>query len=114
LQTAASDAASDGHAANMSSNGNNGRRVLEAKDVDMAALAAFLTDQAGRTVIDKTGLNGYFDFELKWVRDDAANAASEGVGIFTAVEEQLGLKLESSKGPVDTLVVDSIEQPTEN
>ncbi len=72
------------------------------------------------TVVDKTGLSGTYDIQLKFARgEDTAsskpdNGADPAPSIFTALEEQLGLKLQSTKGPVDTLVIDSIEKPSEN
>ena len=88
----------------------------------------------GRPVIDKTGLTGRYDFNLSWAPspgelgamgfgphfggDEPANVASKttftGPSIFTALQEQLGLKLKSAKGPVQVLVVDHIEPPTPN
>lgn len=74
-----------------------------------------LSDQAHRKVIDKTGLTGRADITLKWSDDVAAQQGGGNlVSIFTAIEEQLGLKLQSSKGPVDTLVIDHIEMPSPN
>jgi uncharacterized protein (TIGR03435 family) len=73
-----------------------------------------LSDATGRIVIDKTGLTGYYDVDLKWTPDeDLANGGS-GPSLFTALEEQLGLKLVSKKAPVDVVVVDHIERPSEN
>jgi len=84
--------------------------------IPLASLANMLTDQLHRTVLDKTGLTGQYDLLLKWTSDDAPDAASDSStpSIFTALQEQLGLKLQSSKGPVDTLVVDHVEMPSEN
>jgi len=80
-------------------------------------------------VIDKTGLPGKYDFELKWASSQAAApqlaatpqtaelavpADSEGPSIFTALQEQLGLRLESGKGPVEVLVIDRAERPSKN
>ena len=64
----------------------------------------------GRIVVDNTGLTGAFDIDLDWAQDPSADAA--GPSIFTALQEQLGLKLESSRGPVDVLVIDRVEPPT--
>ena len=76
-------------------------------------MARALADVVHRTVIDKTGLTGAFDLDLKWTPDGAEQ--NDGPpGIFTAVEEQLGLKLRSAKGPVEVLVVDSLTMPSEN
>jgi len=70
----------------------------------------------GRMVIDRTGLKGAFDFELRWTPDNlcAAGAATTGdtPSIFAALQEQLGLRLDSQRGPVEFLVIDSIERPT--
>ena len=97
--------------------------------VDMSHLASFLAQQVDRPVIDKTGLNGPFDFKLHYTVDPRAYlspggqagpdvtppTASDPAGssIFTAVQE-IGLKLESSKAPVDVLVIDSVRKPSEN
>jgi uncharacterized protein (TIGR03435 family) len=86
--------------------------------VTTKSLATSLSSEAGRLVLDKTGLTGSYDFTLTWTNDDhsmetEADAAS-GPTLFTAVQEQLGLKLEPSKGPVPVLVIDSAERPGEN
>ena len=69
-----------------------------------------------RPVLDRTGLSGNFDFELQWAPGLQADSASadSSPSIFAAVQEQLGLKLESTKGPVDMVIVDHIERPTED
>jgi uncharacterized protein (TIGR03435 family) len=67
-----------------------------------------------RMVVDRTGLNGVFEFELRWSPDDAratATAPNDSPSIFAALQEQLGLRLESRRGPVEFLVVDSVERP---
>ena len=73
----------------------------------------------GRMVLDKTGLTGKYDFMLKWTPDvgmgDAgAVAEASGPSLFTALQEQLGLRLDATKGMVDTIVIDSVEMPSEN
>ena len=81
------------------------------------ALAQNLPRYAGRIIVDKTGLGDKrFDFELKWSSDPDAPADKGGTGpaIFKALEEQLGLKLEPAKEPVDTFVVEQMERPTAN
>jgi uncharacterized protein (TIGR03435 family) len=80
----------------------------------MDKLAFILSDALGRKVVDTTGLTGPFDIELKWTPDDRQGAPDAGPTLVTALEEQLGLKLEPAKGPVDTLVVDHVEKPSEN
>jgi uncharacterized protein (TIGR03435 family) len=80
-----------------------------------------------RTVIDKTGFTGLFDFRLDFLPDettaalpppppDAASASldSRNPSILTALQEQLGLRLESTKGPVDVIVIDHVERPSAN
>jgi uncharacterized protein (TIGR03435 family) len=70
--------------------------------------------------MDKTGLTGQYDFVLQWSPDEAAGESPAATGteqlpsLYTALQEQLGLKLESTKGPVDTIVVDKVEMPSEN
>ena len=112
---------SDGHSGTSSGNGR-----LTATDVTMARFAETLTQilsrELGRIVVDKTGLDGKYDLKLNWSPDNEAeaygsatsNASAPGPSIFTALQEQLGLKLESTKGPVKMLVIDHIEQPSEN
>jgi uncharacterized protein (TIGR03435 family) len=80
---------------------------------DMKGIAAMLTDIVGRTVIDETGLTEHYHVKLEWT-PDTADIAEGGGSIFTAVKEQLGLQLESKKGPVPVFVVEKIERPSEN
>jgi len=82
----------------------------------MSDLAQALGDQVHRKVNDRTGVKGTCDITLKWTADDVvADAQSEStVSIFTALQEELGLKLQSTKGPVDTLVIDHVEMPSQN
>jgi uncharacterized protein (TIGR03435 family) len=90
-------------------------RELTAHDLPMAALAKTLSDQVHRTVIDKTGLAGNYDLTLKWSPEDSPSAETDTApSIFTALQEQLGLRLHPAKGPVETLVVDHAEIPSEN
>jgi bla regulator protein blaR1 len=89
----------------------------------MADLAAFLTNLTDREVIDRTGLPGMFDVRLEYAREAVATAAAtadtaapgdDKPSIFTAVGEQLGLKLTPSKGPVEILVIDHVDRPIGN
>lgn len=73
-----------------------------------------LSDKTGRIVVDKTGLTGWYDIDLKWTSDEEVAAGASGPSLFTALEEQLGLKLVSEKAPVDVIVVDHIERPSAN
>jgi uncharacterized protein (TIGR03435 family) len=81
---------------------------------------------AGRPVVDKTGLKDLYDIKLQWTPDPAPTSPAapgstgnpsivpSGPSLFTAIEEQLGLKLESSRGPLPVLVIDSVQKPSEN
>ena len=84
----------------------------------MAEFAGRLSDQLRSPVSDATGLKGRYDFTLNWVMDGPGYSADDlalGPTIFGALQEQVGLKLEQKKGPVDVLVVDRIEKtPTGN
>lgn len=106
-----------------------GRGQIDVKKASMAMLAQHLSQQLGRTVIDKTGLAGDYDFNLTWTPEPGQGggpfggslppevlpaADSTGPTIFTALQEQLGLKLESQKGPVPVVVIEQIEKPSEN
>jgi uncharacterized protein (TIGR03435 family) len=92
--------------------------MVKLQDMPISAVANQLGYALNRTVIDKTGLTGKYDLSLKWRPDNqppSDNSSGDDLpGLFTAVQEQLGLKLEPSKGPVDTLVIDHIEMPSEN
>jgi len=78
----------------------------------MERLAEELSRVSGRPVVDKTGLTGKYDLELEWSDDDDDD--STAATLFTAVSEQLGLKLQAEKAPVEVVVVDRIGLPTEN
>ena len=93
--------------------------TLKGNAVPISVLVDMLHGPAGRAVVDKTGLSGLFDFELKFTsvapapaQDPAAGAL--GPSLFTAIQEQLGLKLESARGPGRFLVIDRVERPTED
>jgi uncharacterized protein (TIGR03435 family) len=79
-------------------------------EVSLGSLAHSMSDWAGRTVVDRTGLTGPMDFSLTWSTENTPDSTAPS--IFTAVEEQLGLKLVPARGPVDVLVVDAAERPT--
>ena len=94
----------------------------------MENLIHVLSPQAGRTILDKTGLTGSYDYTLNWTPDflpppggaEGGPPSGESApdtnapSLFTALQEQLGLKLESEKGPVDVIVIDHIEAPSAN
>ena len=76
-------------------------------------LVRMLEAQVGRIVIDRTGLEGNYDFTLQWTPDGGHNTSSSGgCSIFTALQEQLGLELQSIVGTVPTIVIDHIEEPS--
>jgi uncharacterized protein (TIGR03435 family) len=101
---------------------------LRAGGTTMADFAAMISGTAQRVVIDKTGLTGYYDIALTYTPSGdqlpqgppppGAPAPPpidpDGPSFFTAIQEQLGLKLDSQRGPVEVVVIDSISQPTEN
>jgi uncharacterized protein (TIGR03435 family) len=82
--------------------------------MDMHALASTLSTILGRRVVDDTHLEGIYKFSLKWTPDERPAVAGDAPSLPTAMQEQLGLKLESSRGPVEVLVIDRAEKPTEN
>jgi uncharacterized protein (TIGR03435 family) len=97
----------------MNTQRNNGSVRMKGVGVPIAILAGNLGNQLGRIVVDKTGLKGAYDFQGAWDLETSADSAG-GPSIFTAVREQFGLRLESTKGPVELLVIDSAEHATEN
>ncbi len=96
------------------------RNGITATAAPISLLLVVLQQRLGRSVVDRTGLMGRYTFKLNWTPDAitspaGANSDSEsGPSIFTAVQEQLGLKLEAVKAPVQVLVVDHIERPDED
>jgi len=98
----------------------DGRLEIQGGDNSVSVLAAQLADVLGRVVVDKTGIAGRYKMTLIWTPDDRAGPPSGAAptesapSIFTALEEQLGLRLVSAKGPVEVLVIDRVELPTEN
>jgi uncharacterized protein (TIGR03435 family) len=100
-----------------------GRGHLEAHGISMEFTVSVLSQQVGRTILDKTGLTGKYDYTLEWEPDDAPPMAGNEKGlpvdsgkasIFTALQEQLGLKLEPQKAPISVLFIDHIEAPSVN
>jgi uncharacterized protein (TIGR03435 family) len=100
-----------------------GTRALTARGMTMAAFAKLLRARVGRPVLDRMGLAGVYDLEIDWSSDlglrqappDSAGAAGltpEGLSLFTAMQEQLGLRLDATRGLVDVLVIDFAELPT--
>jgi uncharacterized protein (TIGR03435 family) len=103
--------------------------IASFKGVPMALIATILTQSVGRPVLDRTGLASYYDFDLKWTPQLGSGdvgpfglppgtgaqppvADPDAPNLFTAVQEQLGLKLEAGRGPVEVVVIDRLETPT--
>ena len=107
-----------------------GRGSVEGHGLGLDALIHALSNQLGRPIIDRTGLVGHFDIKLQWTPEPGQSATPlggapppgiepppsdpNGPSIYTALQEQLGLRLESQKGPVDLIVIDHVEKPSEN
>jgi uncharacterized protein (TIGR03435 family) len=95
-------------------------RHLEGKGIAIARLVNTFSNELHRPVVDHTGLKGFYDVDLRWRRDDdASNAAAENDPsappvLLTALQEQLGLKLRSSKQSVSVVVIDRLTPPAEN
>jgi uncharacterized protein (TIGR03435 family) len=93
---------------------SSGRMIAQGVSMDM--FADNLAGQVERPVEDKTGLKGHYDFTLLWSPEDARNSGNDATAgsIFSALQEQVGLKLEPAKGMTDTIVVEHVERPTAN
>ncbi|HEX3748067.1 MAG TPA: TIGR03435 family protein [Bryobacteraceae bacterium] len=102
-----------------------GNSRIEGFGVSIPKLVEVLADKIGRTVVDKTGFSGAFNFQLDFSAEDAASipkaAPTTTVGpdlqaptLFTALQEQLGIRLQSAKGAVDVLVIDHVQKPSPN
>ena len=102
-----------------------GRGQVEGQQMSMQMLADVLSRVSGRPILDKTGLTGTYDLKLEWTPDITdgpikANPAepppsdTSGPSLFTAVQEQLGLKLDAQKAPVDVYIIERVEKPSEN
>jgi uncharacterized protein (TIGR03435 family) len=89
-----------------------GRVHMQGTAEPISILAGNLANQLGRIVVDKTGSSGRYDWVLEWSPDPGADTALPS--LFTALREQLGLRLEAQKGAMEMLVIDSTERPTEN
>ena len=100
---------------------DRGPGLSAGRSMTIAQLSGVLGSIVGRPVVDRTSLEGIYDWDLSWTptpgepgpRSEPA-AAGDGISIFTAIQEQLGLKLESERGVIDALVIDRIERPASN
>ena len=94
---------------------NAGQRDIKFTNNTMREFALAMQFYISEPVVDRTGLTGRWDFELKWTSDETrAPQENAAPGVFTAVQEQLGLKLEAGNTPTDVLVIDSVERPGAN
>jgi uncharacterized protein (TIGR03435 family) len=95
---------------------HNQKGRVECKKVTMKQFAEnSLTNRMGRTVVDKTGLTGEYDFDFRYAEDQAASSPDSDLPDFlTALREQLGLRLEGQQGPVDVIVIDRAEKASAN
>jgi uncharacterized protein (TIGR03435 family) len=102
-----------------------GRNQVSGEKIAISQIATYLSRTMRRPVMDKTALTGKYDIKIEWTPDQnqvqvapgaptQSPPESSGPSIFTALQEQLGLKLESQKGLVEVLVIDHVEQPSEN
>lgn len=104
----------------------NSAGTLNAIAIRLGPFVNSLSQQLGRPVVDKTGLTGLYDFALKWTPDSTQAADAPGPSqntlapdssapsIFTAIQEQLGLRMASARAPQDVIFIDSVEHPLEN
>ena len=89
-----------------------GQGHLASNGMTMTQLAEMgLARSVQRPVIDRTGLTGGFEWTLEWAPDDSPAANADRPSLMTALVEQLGLKLESARGPMEILVIDHVERP---
>ena len=104
-------------------NAQTGVGSLTLRGMPFNQFTPFLSSVVNRVVVDRTGLDGRYDIELKWTPDQPAQgrggaeppaADPDAISIFTAVQEQLGLQLNSTRDAVDVLVIDTLEHPTPN
>jgi uncharacterized protein (TIGR03435 family) len=100
---------------------NAGPGVMLGEAASMTDLSSKLSRLLGRPVVNNTGLEGKYDFKLEWTPDPGPAAPDGqpveipvGPSLYSALQQQLGLRLEATKGPIDTLVIDHVEKPSEN
>jgi bla regulator protein BlaR1 len=106
---------------------SGGKGLMVAQKVQLGLVAQVLSGRLGRPVTDDTGLTGYYNFRLEWTQDETEPALAgengaaaavpvdrAGPSIFTALQEQLGLRLEGRKGPVEVLAIERVEMPSAN
>jgi uncharacterized protein (TIGR03435 family) len=102
----------EGNSSAMNTSGGKDVSRLVATATSMQMLATYVGNRLGAIVLDKTGLNDAYDFTLEWAPGLAPETTSPS--LVTALREQLGLRLESQKAPVEVMVIDNLERPSEN
>jgi uncharacterized protein (TIGR03435 family) len=108
--------AADTGACGTSSNGDGNGRKLTATCIDMKRFASFLARVLRQPVFDQTAIQGLYSFGLQWATDDLVNGgnSSQLDSLFAALRDQLGLRLEPKRTPMDIIVVDRAERPSDN
>ena len=100
---------------NTNTNESNGSGTVKGTGLTMEDLAGWTANRVDRAVINRTGLSGTYDVDLKYTSPRPGIApTNDAPSLFTALQEQLGLKLEGSRGPVEFIVIDHVERPSEN
>ncbi len=95
--------------------GSNTGISIDARGATMDRLTQILAREVDLPILNRTGLDGAFNFTLKWTPQRLQQSAGpDGISIFTAIQEQLGLRLRAEKVPVEVIVIDSAEKPSEN
>jgi uncharacterized protein (TIGR03435 family) len=97
-------------------NDNSGQRTMHIRNATMGDLALVMNYSLERPVVDQTELTGRYDFDLKWTVDDSKVPAdgTAAPSLFTALQEQIGLKMEPAKGMAEVLVIDKVDRPSAN
>jgi uncharacterized protein (TIGR03435 family) len=91
-----------------------GKAQIKSTGTTMALLSSYLGIALGRPVTDKTGLTAYYAFELNWTPDGAESTDAATPSLVTAIQEQLGLRLESTKAPVESFFIERVQKASEN
>jgi uncharacterized protein (TIGR03435 family) len=94
---------------------NSSVHVEGLTNASMADLATILQFHVDRPIVDRTGIKGRYDFKLQWALDETPISSPDAPpGLFTAIQDQIGLKLERQKAPADALVIDKVQRPEAN
>jgi uncharacterized protein (TIGR03435 family) len=107
----------EGGPAETHTSSGKGNVSIDARNMDLPAFAQRLARDMELPVVNQTGLPGIYNFKLRWTPENSKaliDGTAEWPSIFTAIQEQLGLRLHSQKAPVEVLVIDHVEKPSEN